>query len=199
MGLTKRQREVVLGTILGDAYLQPTGKYNARLRLEHLVKRKEYIIWKYQILKNYMQSEPKLIKRYNPVWKKTYSYYRCQTYSSPEFGKYRKLFYQDSKKIIPESIASILKSALSLAVWYMDDGYYYARDRVAQLYLSNTSLENMQKLLECLDENFGLSPRCITKKKLPVIYFDSSNVEKLTKLVKPYIIPSMSYKFPQTP
>ena len=57
----------------------------------------------------------------------------------------------------------------------------------------------MPKLLECLAKNFGLALKLIVKKKFPVIYFDSSSVEKLTKLVKPYIIPWMSYKFPQTP
>jgi hypothetical protein len=44
--LTKRQEAVLLGTILGDGFLQKTGPKNARLRLEHGAKQKEYVVWK---------------------------------------------------------------------------------------------------------------------------------------------------------
>src|SRR3990167_10219321 len=47
-GMTNKQKSVILGSILGDGFLQQTGKNNARLRLEHGLKQKEYLIWKYK-------------------------------------------------------------------------------------------------------------------------------------------------------
>jgi len=78
MSLTKMQREIVIGLLLGDAFMQKTGSRNARLRLEHSAGQKEYIFWKHKVLSNLMQAKPKFIRRYNPHWKKSYNYYRCQ-------------------------------------------------------------------------------------------------------------------------
>jgi hypothetical protein len=60
--VSKKQREILIGTILGDGYLQKTGKRNARLKLEHSEKQKDYIFWKYEELKNLMQDRPKRIE-----------------------------------------------------------------------------------------------------------------------------------------
>lgn len=192
--MTKRQKQIVIGTILGDAYLQKTGKKNARLRLEHSIKQKEYIFWKYKELVKYMQNKPKKLVRYNPVFKKEYAYYRCQSHSSPIFGKLRQKFYQDSKKIIPTDIKKLLDNSLTLAVWYMDDGYYYHRDRIACIYLSKMKDENLNLLLKALKENFNLLPILKTKKKGKNLVFTVSDTQKLVKTIKDYIIPSMRYK-----
>jgi Ni,Fe-hydrogenase I cytochrome b subunit len=77
--VTKRQKEILIGTILGDGYLQKTGKRNARLKLEHSERQRDYLWWKYEQLRNLMQDKPKRIERYNPIWKRTYVYYRCQS------------------------------------------------------------------------------------------------------------------------
>src|SRR3990167_10343837 len=116
-GLGKKQREVLIGLVLGDGFLQATGKTNARLRLEHSAKQKSYLEWKYEVLKNFMQAPPKHIERVNPVWQRTYEYYRCQTHASPYLGKLRRLFYNGNRKVIPENIQSLLKAPQSLAVW----------------------------------------------------------------------------------
>lgn len=199
MGLTKRQRDAVIGMLLGDAWLQKTGKRSARLRLKHSVKQRDYIYWKYELLKNYMQSEPKLIRRYNPIWEKSYSYYRCQTHSSPEFGKMRRKFYENNCKTIPADINKILKSPFTLAIWYMDDGYYYKRDKISCIYLKRLTAEETERIINCLQENFNLYGRIKIKKELPVIYFSPKDTKKLTDLVRPYIIPSLNYKLPPPP
>ena len=199
--LTKEQKEILIGLILGDGYLQKTGKKNARLKLEHSEKQKDYIFWKYEKLKNWLQSQPKKIKRYNPFFKKTYSYYRCQSHSSPVFGKLYRLFYEAGKKKIPDNIKNLLRSPLTLAVWYMDDGYYYRRDKAAYIYLPAYSQEDLVKLLECLKSNFKLEPKIYYKKakRLPCLYFSSTETIKLFKIIKGFIIESLKYKAPQDP
>ena len=70
MKLTKRQKQIIFGLLLGDAYLQKTGKKNARLRLEHSEKQIAYINWKYEKLSNIFQHKPKKISRKHPITKK---------------------------------------------------------------------------------------------------------------------------------
>lgn len=200
MSLLKRQREILIGLALGDGFIQKTGKRNARIRLEHSVKQKEYIFWKYLELRNMMQSKPKLITRYNPVFKKTYQYYRCQTHSSPKIGKMHRMFYRDSKKCVPENIVSLLKTPLTLAVWYMDDGYYYARDKCAYIYLPPYNDKDIELLLWALKNNFGLTAKVLIKKgKSKCLWFNSEETERLVELIKKEIIPSMKYKISHNP
>lgn len=195
MGPNKEQYASLIGMIMGDGFLQKTGSSNARLRLEHSSKQKEYIFWKYEILKNLMQSSPKFIKRFNPIWKKEYSYYRCQSHSSPFLGRLRRRFYQDNRKIIPESIAKLLKLPLSLAVWYMDDGYLYQQDKNAYIYLSLYSEQEIMRLKQTLEKNFSLEPELkLKKEKYYCFFFDVNQTKKLLSIVQPHIIPSLKYK-----
>ncbi|MFN3977006.1 MAG: LAGLIDADG endonuclease [Aquificaceae bacterium] len=198
--VTKRQREILIGTILGDGYLQKTGKRNARLKLEHSERQKDYIFWKYEELKNLMQDKPKRIERYNPIWKKSYVYYRCQSHSMPLLGRYKRYFYDEKgKKRIPENIEALLKAPLSLAVWYMDDGHYYPRDGVAYIYLPKYSEEDLQRLLRALEKNFDLKPKVIYKRGYPCIYFPRQETEKLMEIIKPWMPDFMKYKTPPDP
>lgn len=197
--MTQTQKNVLIGMILGDAYLQKTGKLNARLRLEQSSKQKEYLEWKVSLLKNYFQSKMQVLKRTNPVWNKTYEYVRLQSTSSSELGKLQRIFYKDSVKIIPITINTLLKHPLSLAIWFMDDGYYYFRDRMAYLYIPNFDEESIQNLLLACKSNFALLPVCKQKKKGRVLIFNVSETQKLMKLITPFIIPSMRYKISLDP
>lgn len=199
-GLSKKQREVLIGLVLGDGFLQATGKKNARLRLEHSIKQKSYLDWKYEVLKNFMQSKPKQIDRFNPVWKRSYSYYRCQSHATPYLGKLRRLFYSGNRKIVPNNIESLLKSPQSLAVWYMDDGNFYHRDGIAEIYLPSYSKDDLQRLVGTLEANFDLKPKVkIKKKKYPVFNFNVEQTRHLLEIVKPYLVPSLEYKYFPTP
>ena len=198
--ITKRQKEIIIGTILGDGYLQKTGKKNARLKLEHSEKQRDYIFWKYQELRNLMQDKPKKIIRYNPKWKKEYIYYRCQTHSMLFLGKLKGYFYDDNgKKVIPTNIKNLLKSELSLAVWYMDDGYYYKRDQVIYIYLPKYKEEELERLKLTIKDNFDIEIKVIYKKEYPCIYLNKEETKKFFKMVGKYIIECMRYKTPLDP
>ncbi len=198
--VTKRQREILIGAILGDGYLQRTGKGNARLKLEHSERQKDYLWWKYEELKNLMQDKPKSIQRYNPLWKRTYTYYRCQTHAMPLLGHYKRLFYDEQgRKRIPENIGQLLKSPLSLAVWFMDDGHFYSRDKVAYIYLPRYSEEELQRLVSALRDNFGLQTWVVWKKGYPCLYFPPEAARKLAEVIRPWVHPTMHHKIPPDP
>src|SRR3989339_1936074 len=110
--LTADQLAVIVGTLLGDGYLDET-TMGYSLRLHHGIKQKDYIDWKYKILSNIVNSPPKE--------NGTRVYFR--TVSHPYLVNLRKLFYKkDRSRVIPESFLEKFLNTLSLAVWIMDDG-----------------------------------------------------------------------------
>ena len=102
MKLSSIQRDILIGTVLGDAYLQKTGKKNARLRLEHGADQKEYLFWKVKNLQQFFQGKPKYLERIHPISKQTYKYWRHQSQSMPFLGKLQRIFYKNGAKSIPE-------------------------------------------------------------------------------------------------
>ena len=193
MKLTKRQMAIVVGSVLGDGFLQKTGSRNARLRLEHGVKQKEYLLWKGRQLPRYFQGTPAYLERVHPKNGAKYSYVRWQSNASPELGKWREYFYAKGKKIIPEDIAIFL-SPLALAIWYMDDGYF-SQDKASFLYLGKVSCIEAETVRCAIENNFGITPKVYDKQtKGFVLYFPVIETRKLHELVKDFIHPSMRYK-----
>lgn len=193
--MNKRKKAILIGMTLGDAYLQKTGSKNARIRLEHSEKQKEYLLWKSSQFPEFFQGKPKRLVRFNPVYKKEYAYLRWQSNASPEIGEFHRKFYQDGKKIIPLELPKLLVDSLSLAVWFMDDGYFYHRDKMAYLYIPKFNQEEIKLLQETLRKNFSLEAKVKIKKRGNlVLVFNVVETRKLIFLIKPYIIPSMSYK-----
>ena len=189
-----QQKAILIGIILGDGYLQQTGKRNARIRLEQSELQHEYLLWKAHRFPEFFQGKPTRLSRYNAVYKKTYQYIRWQSYASPEIGRFRQLFYEKGKKKIPKVLPSLLVHPISVAVWYMDDGYLYHRDKMAYVYLPKYTKEEIDILLATLKENFGLLPVVKVKRGNNVLTFSVKETVKLLLLVSPYIISSMSYK-----
>ncbi|MFQ5452269.1 MAG: hypothetical protein ACE5DQ_01775 [Candidatus Paceibacterota bacterium] len=187
--MNARKKAILTGMILGDAFLQKTGR-----KLEHSQKQKEYIIWKAHLFPEYFQGSLKELVRYNPVYKKEYHYVRWQSNSSPVIGQFHRMFYIDGKKIIPKELPKLLTTPESLAVWYMDDGYL-SLDKMAYIYLPKYTKEEQDVLLFTLKENFGLEAKIIVKKRgESVLRFTVSETQKLIALVDNHIIPSMQYK-----
>lgn len=201
MYLTPKQKAIIYGLILGDGYLQKTGQRNARLRIEHSVKQKIYVDWLRERLTTVFQKKPDYLKRLHPYSKRTYEYYRFQSNASPLFGQLRKKFYTNTHKSIPEDIDRFLESPVTLAVWYMDDGYYSSRDRMAFIYLPKYNPNSLERLKQAVLKRFGIQPviHCALKKKYCYFSFNVSDTEKLGVIIQPYIIPSMVYKLPLTP
>ena len=197
--LTLPQRQILYGIILGDGYLQKTGRRNARLRLEHGEKQKEYLMWKIEKLKNLFQGGPKYLERFHPKTGRKYCYWRHQSQSTPLLGKLRRIFYPQGKKTIPENLQKYL-SPQTLAVWYMDDGYYGRRDNSGYLYLGKVTNLEAKRVSEALLKVFGLKTKILNKKKKGfVIYFPPTSLKKLKKIIQKYILFYFDYKLPSGP
>ena len=193
--LSKEQKSILFGTILGDGYLQKTGQKNARLRLEHGASQKEYLLWKVKKFGKLFQGKARYIERVHPISKKKYSYWCHQSQASPHLGKLRKIFYPDGKKRIPKELEKYT-SPLMLAVWYMDDGYYYERDNCSYLYLGNVDMEEAENVSQVLLKKFDISTCVLVKKKGYAIYFSPKETGKMKNIIKDYILTQFNYKLP---
>ncbi|OGZ10693.1 MAG: hypothetical protein A3D65_05585 [Candidatus Lloydbacteria bacterium RIFCSPHIGHO2_02_FULL_50_13] len=195
MKLTKEQRAILTGTLLGDAFLQKTGKRNARLRLEHGAAQKEYLFWKAGEFSRLFQGKPVFVERVHPVTKRTYQYWRQQSNATPELGKWRKLFYPDGKKHIPPTLPDLLNQPIALAVWYMDDGYYYPKDHNSYLYLGRVAKEEAEIAAQAISRNFGVHARIYDKKQKGfALYFSPSETQKLHSIIRKHMLPLFQYK-----
>lgn len=195
MKLTKQQTSVLIGTILGDGFLQKTGEKNARLRLEHSQKQKDYVLWKGNIFGRLFQGKPNYLERIHPKSKETYKYCRWQSSAGPAFGKWRKYFYPNGKKIIPNDIGDFLTEPITLAVWYMDDGYFNKIDRNSYIYLGRVTHIEAEISREAIQKNFGIEATVYDKKnKGFALFFGAAETKKLHALISPFVIPSLQYK-----
>jgi len=192
--LTKRQKEILIGMLLGDGCLEKNGN-NVRLRVEHGLAQKDYLNWKYKEFHNLVPSEPRIVKGViHPKTGKIYNRWHFSTFSLFGLNNYWQRFYYRKIKKIPKDILELLKSPLALAVWYMDDGY--KRNDCNALRISTDSFKiNEQKLLQkCLMRNFRIKTKLHRKGKFWNIYIPNPQVKNFCKIVKPYIIPEMNYK-----
>jgi len=58
--LTQLQKSIIQGSALGDGYIrQMPGRKDAFLEINHSIKAKEYVDWKFSNLKNLCLSSPK--------------------------------------------------------------------------------------------------------------------------------------------
>jgi hypothetical protein len=197
--LTKRQEEVLIGTILGDGVLELNGRY-PRLRIDHSAKQKEYVRWKYKIFSNFISGKIRyFMGKRNKKTGKKYTHCKFDTISSPVFERFYKAFYQNGKKKIPKNIKELLKSPLSLAVWFMDDGYKRNDCNALRINTDRFALGEQKLLMEALKENFGIRAKLHRKGKCWNIYIPSSESKKFSRLIGKYVIKAMRYKLPLTP
>ncbi|MGH9857677.1 MAG: hypothetical protein ACRD4B_07535 [Acidobacteriota bacterium] len=201
MELNSSQQDILYGMILGDAYLQKTGARNARLRVEHSLKQKEYVEWKYQELEHIFQSKPQCVQRIHPLTRRAYGYVRLQSYASEFFGSLRNRFYQDNKKIVPIELEELFQNPLTIAVWYMDDGYHDKRDKSAHIYLQAFDVSEIQRIIDAFRTYLGIECKayCRPDRQACQLNFHNVHKDKLLALIEPHLIKSMRYKLPLDP
>ncbi len=180
--VTQRQKEILIGCILGDAYISPLGK----IRIEQSTKQREYVDWKYQELQSLCYpAEPREIIHILPTGKEhTSVFFLLRQYFRP----WRSIFYEGRVKIFPRDLPV---SPLSLAVWYMDDGCWTGKKAlICAESFDGIYREHMQKVLMDqygIETVVGKNGRLVIRKKFH---------DKFFSLISPHIISSMEYKLP---
>lgn len=188
--LSKFQKEVLLGTLLGDSSFR-LGKdcKNPAISCAHGIKQKEYCEYKTKIFEN-LGAHCRYNKRHiaDKRTNKLYEDYTMFIPANPSLKFWYNSFYNNKVKRIPFNLFEYFTEA-SLAFMYMDDG-----SKINSTYTMATNCftkDEITKFRIFLLEKFNLET---TMFKSHVLYIKQSSAHHFTELIKPYIIPSMQYK-----
>lgn len=183
--LSEEQMSILIGSILGDAYIYPQGK----VCLEQAQSHKEYLFWKYSNLRSAAYPKvAKVIRNDKRTKTQTISW---RFFLRQYFRPLRNTFYRDNKKVIPRSITPWL-SPLLLAVWYMDDGYL--DKKTYPIFMSECfSKKDNNFLVKSLKEKFHINSFINNRNR---IRLRKRSAERFFKLIEPFIHETMRYKLP---
>ena len=198
MQITERQHAIILGTMLGDGCLERNGK-NIRLRLEHGISQQEYLMWKFTELNTLVTGKPMNVRALHKKSNKFYESLRIYTYSNVALEQYWNMFYPEGKKKVPKEIGCLLTHPLSLALWFMDDGY--KRNDCNAFRLSTDGFEESDQRILCdtLSKNFGISSTLHRKGATWNIYIPQKSSRRFVEVIKPFTVPSLRYKITLAP
>jgi hypothetical protein len=157
--LTKIQREVLVGLLLGDGSMQ-TQNDGRTYRLIHVQggrKKDVYTNHLFQVFGPWILTPPKLspFRLGGGNYKRGESW-RLSTLSHGNLRFYGKLFYKDGNKRVSKGIGKFL-TARGLAYWYMDDGSIKSKQSKGVLFNTQSFTLNEVKLLcTVLLSKFGI-------------------------------------------
>lgn len=176
--LGSKQKQLVAGTLLGDANLSPSGKM-ARIKLVHGVKQKAYLDHKRSMLSSLCFNNPK----HSVTEFSKRGVFSCQSACSTELAE-----------LLSQSELSLIRTLdpLGLSYWFMDDGSLSAKS--ARINTQGRDLETVKSMVKLLKMQFGLDCKAIPTAKGPVIDFSIQQTKLLCSLISKYVIPSMQYK-----
>jgi len=194
VSLTQKCREIIVGAILGDACLERNGK-NVRLRIDHGHKQQALVEWKHQQLADVHPSLPRRVEVHDARTNRVYVHYRFVSATIEELNPFFDVFYgTDGVKRIPMNIATYLISALSIAVWYMDDGGRRGDCRSGYFNTQGYQTPEVELLRDCLLKNFSLPTTLHFAASRPRIYVAAAHFERFCDLIRNDVIPDMRYK-----
>ena len=186
--LTKEQRSLIIGSLLGDGTMRiGRNAINANFKVEHGLAQKEYVDWKYQILKPLVFTEAKISYRYREGGEKYPKSWWFRTIRHPIFTQIYKRFYtgegyRNGRKTVPSDIWKDM-NPLVLAIWLMDDGSY-AKGK-ADISTYSFTLEEIKLLLENLEKVLAIEARCYRDRdKGYRIYCNKESTRKLVEITK---------------
>ena len=184
-------KETLIGTVLGDGYLEPHGS-GVRLQVNHAARYKAYVEWKHQELR---ELQPGPLHQHDNGG---YPFWRFVTRCHPYLAELRRLFYMNGRKVVPETIGTLFKHPESLAVWFMDDGTCDRRQGSILFETQCFGPEDLQRLQAVLWDNFGVKTTVHRSgvRRGQRLYVTVAEAKSLAQLIGPYVVPDMRYKLP---
>ncbi len=178
------QRSVIVGSLLGDGAMRC--KKNALLEVNHCAAQREYVDWKYGVLRNLVRTPPK-VRRGNGDREA----YRFTTLSLSELTPFYSAFYAENRKVVPE----LELTPLALAVWFMDDGCKSHR----AVYLNTQQFDDASqyRLLDILSAQWAIAGKLNRDKHYYRIRIQVESVSRFAQVIGPHLLPAFYYKLPE--
>jgi len=186
--LTSRQRQILVGTLLGDGCLAKHGRFH-RLFVKHQISQRKLAEFKRDAFDDFVTMR---IHEFDQrLGGQRYPCVQFVTRTAAVFSEWHARFYDGRRKRVPSDIAAML-TPLSMAVWYMDDGGadYAGLD----LQTHSFEPEETEHLVAALAQRFGIQARTRANKGRRIIYIPASEVGALRSVVEPHMVPELRYK-----
>lgn len=190
----------IVGSVLGDSHLEKRGlRGGVRVKFEQCSANVEYLMMFHKFLssRTYCNSvKPKLKTRISKNNERRF-FYTVNSYTFTSLKFLHDLFYINKKKVIKKEL-SIYLTPLSLAIWFMDDGSKIGS--TVRIATNNFETSEVYILCKILKEKYDLN--CSVQKAggtytNSILYIKKDSVQRFYNLIKPYMVKSMLYKFPQ--
>jgi len=205
---TDIEEQFLFGKILGDGSIyRGTSSLNYRLGFAHCVKQKGYIDYCHTFISRWCNDKPvyREQKRDPKVYKTdTLKKYVLESKSHPEFGRFRRYFYEHGRKIINKDILSSL-TPLSLAIWYQDDGSLETDSRTGKvtgmkLHVNQFPKQSVDLIVSWLKTEYSINSTANKSQKGKdgitqyCVRISKSSIIDFSNLIRPYVCPCMKYK-----
>jgi hypothetical protein len=178
---TLREREVIVGSLLGDGTLLKTTSGHC-FRVHHGRRQQSLVDWKYVELARFVRTAPRL----------SGNGYYFRTVTHPELAQLRERFYPTDRKVVPFELLEGCLDELGLAVWIMDEGA--AEGKQLRLNTQSFSIDEVEGLAGLLRAKFGIVMTINKDKDRPRLRCSAASMDRLIALVKPHTLPDMLYK-----
>lgn len=208
--LSKRQREVLVGLLLGDGSLQTQddGRTYRLVYSQGGERHMAYFTHAHSIFEGWVLAPPRSTTRVDESGEGKKNLVRTRemqrTFATVSHGSlrfYGRSFYREGKKVVPKGIGRLL-TARGLAFWYMDDGSIKSKQSKGVILNTHSfELPEVRLLCEQLESRFGLiaTPRQQRTRAGIVshqIHISGHSYERLGEIILPHLLPEMAYKFP---
>jgi len=194
--LTRKQRDVLVGLLLGDGHLETRNNGKTyRLKIEYSNKNKEYCDHVYEVFQEWVLTPP---RERNVSSNGHHSMnVAFSTVSHGAFRFYGQQFYKEGKKHVPSMINKLLTQR-GLAYWYMDDGSMKSKQSKGVI-INTQGFERLElkTLIDTMKDKFDLEAWERRQRDGYQIYISGRSFERFLALVDKLIIPSMRYKIPE--
>lgn len=197
--LTQQQRQVVLGSLLGDGCVLRT-KHGHVFAMTHSEAQREYLLWKSELLGSLIQATPKVSNSsYLGTPTKQVS---VQSIKHPDLTSIYELAYPDNTKTVSIEWLNEIDS-LGLAIWYMDDGSFMKNYHSRQIVLCTESFETSETelLRDWLYDKWKvetvLQPQKVKSGQRLRLRINRTKVSSFIDIVQTHIHPTMRYKLPE--
>jgi hypothetical protein len=192
------EKQLLLGTLLGDGSMQWGSKLHGRIRFTHGQVQEAYCRQKAHILRSYVKTQPQIVE--NRGWGDKSCVF--STVLTPAFSFMHALAYRPDFTNPQKLVKTVTQEWLNLltwegiAWWYQDDG---TLTQAGGVHISTHGFPQEQvELLANMLTQRGVAAKAQQVKKGEKIYFiiviGSEATRKFIEKVKPFVHPSMSYK-----
>jgi hypothetical protein len=201
--LSPLKKGVVIGTLLGDAWIMKYSDFHYVLGIQQCEAQKEYAIFKAKTLLNTLFLQDYYAIPYNSEidkWPRSTGYRFLSIHHSYLKFAYEMMHITGKKEVTPEILNDL--TLLGIALWFGDDGSANLKDRSYYFSTNSFSKESLHLLREHLFKKCNVKTTLIKasgfdKKEAYQLRVASSSVEQFEKIIGPYIciLPSVNYKY----